>query len=90
MKKSLLPDRCSVKQKGRTCVNPPEFVISVATDTDEYMIGVTCEHHKNTLSERLAILQKEGKIPRGKINFDQLKAVGTDCIKGNPDDLIQL
>jgi hypothetical protein len=85
-----LPDRCSVKQGERLCPNPPEFVISVITDTDEYMIGVTCEHHKNSLSQRLHALQKEGKIPNGKINFAQLKAVGTDCIRGNPDDLIQL
>ena len=86
----MLPDRCSVKQKDRPCVNPPEFVISVVTSTDEYMIGVTCENHKNVLSGRLELLQKEGKIPNGKINFVKLKAVGTDCIKGNPDDLIQL
>ncbi|MFY9299816.1 MAG: hypothetical protein WAO91_01320 [Candidatus Nitrosotenuis sp.] len=86
----MLPDRCSVKQQGRMCQNPPEFVISVVSDADEYMIGVTCEHHKNGLSARLEALQKEGKIPNGKINFVQLKAVGTDCIKGNPDDLIQL
>lgn len=86
----MLPDRCSVKQKDRPCVNPPEFVISVVTNTDEYMIGVTCENHKNVLSGKLELLQKEGKIPNGKINFVKLKAVGTDCIKGNPDDLIQL
>jgi hypothetical protein len=86
----LLPDKCSVKQKGRPCVNPPEFVISVITDKDEYMIGVTCEHHKSALTKRLQVLQKDGKIPTGKINFAQLKAVGTDCIKGSPDDLIQL
>jgi hypothetical protein len=86
----LLPDRCSVKQKGIPCVNPPEFVISVVANADEYMIGVTCEYHKNNLSGRLEALQKEGKIPNGKINFLKLKAVGTDCIKGSPDDLIQL
>lgn len=86
----MLPDRCSVKQKGRQCVNPPEFVISVVANADEYMIGVTCEYHKNNLSGRLEALQKEGKIPNGKINFLKLKAVGTDCIKGSPDDLIQL
>jgi hypothetical protein len=60
------------------------------TNADEYMIGVTCESHKNVLSGKLESLQKEGKIPNGKINFVKLKAVGTDCIKGNPDDLIQL
>ena len=86
----MLPDRCSVKQKGRQCVNPPEFVISVTAHTDEYMIGVTCEAHKNILSEKLHTLQKEGKIPNGKIKFEKLKAVGTDCIKSSPDDLIQL
>lgn len=86
----MLPDRCSVKQKGRQCVNPPEFVISVVAAKDEYMVGVTCEMHKNTLSEKLGFLQKEGKIPNGKIKFEKLKAVGTDCIKANPDDLIQL
>jgi hypothetical protein len=85
-----LPVRCSVKQQGSLCPNPPEFVISVVADAGEYMIGVTCDHHKNDLSARLEALQKEGKIPNGKINFVQLKAVGTDCIKGNPDDLIQL
>ncbi|MEM3064908.1 MAG: hypothetical protein QW177_05995 [Candidatus Nitrosotenuis sp.] len=86
----MLPDRCSVKQDGKQCVNPPEFVISVKADSDEYMVGVTCEAHKNTLSEKLSLLQKEGKVPNGKINFERLKAVGTDCVKANPDDLIQL
>jgi hypothetical protein len=86
----LLPDRCSVKQKERRCVNPPEFVISVTADSGEYMVGVTCEAHKNALAEKLRSLQKEGKIPNGKIKFGKLKAVGTDCIKASPDDLIQL
>jgi hypothetical protein len=86
----LLPDRCSIKEKGRDCVNPPEFVISIAGNKDEYMVGVTCENHKNIISGKLETLQKEGKLPQGKINFVQLKAVGTDCIKANPDDLIQL
>ena len=36
-------------------------------------------------------LQKIGKIPEGILEFQKLKAVGTDCVKGNPDDvLIQL
>ncbi|MEM3172174.1 MAG: hypothetical protein QXE82_01400 [Candidatus Nitrosotenuis sp.] len=90
MSQIMLPDRCSVKQDGKQCVNPPEFVISVRADSDEYMVGVTCETHKNTLSEKLSLLQKEGKVPNGKINFERLKAVGTDCVKANPDDLIQL
>lgn len=87
---TLFPDRCSIKEKGRNCVNPPEFVISIATDKDEYMIGVTCEKHKEVFSGRLSHLQNGGKLPQGRINFTKLKAIGTDCIKASPDDLIQL
>ncbi len=86
----LLPDRCSVKEKGKDCVNPPEFVISVLEENDEYMVGVTCLKHKDRVSEKLQILQNEAKIPKGKIKFTELKSVGTDCIKSSPDDLIQL
>jgi hypothetical protein len=86
----LLPNRCSVKDKGKECVNPPEFVISVLEEKSEYMVGVTCLKHKDNVSEKLVILQNEGKIPKGKIKFTELKAVGTDCIRSDPDDLIQL
>ncbi len=86
----LLPDRCSVKEKGKDCVNPPEFVISVLEENDEYMVGVTCLNHKDRVSEKLNILQNEGKIPKGKIKFTELKSVGTDCVRSSPDDLIQL
>jgi len=86
----LLPDRCSVKEKGKDCVNPPEFVISVLEEIGEYMVGVTCLKHKDRVSEKLQILQNEGKIPKGKIKFTELKSVGTDCVRSSPDDLIQL
>jgi len=86
----MLPERCSVKQAGKQCVNPPEFVISVLVDTDEYMVGVSCQKHKEAVSEKLKILQSEDKIPKGKINFSGLKPVGTDCIRADPDDLLQI
>ena len=86
----MLPDRCSVKKEGKQCVNPPEFVISVVLDKDEYMIGVTCQKHKQAVSEKVKILQNEGKIPKGKVNFSGLKAVGTDCIRADPEDIIQI
>lgn len=86
----LLPDRCSIKEKGKDCVNPPEFVISVVETNDEYMVGVTCKNHKDRISEKLVILQQAGKMPQGKIKFSELRAVGTDCIRSDPDDLIQL
>lgn len=86
----MLPDRCSVKESGKDCVNPPEFVISVVDNSDEFMVGVTCNKHKENVSEKIQHLQQEKKIPNGKIKFTELKAVGTDCIKADADDLIQL
>ncbi|MBM2852486.1 MAG: hypothetical protein HW420_1033 [Candidatus Nitrosotenuis sp.] len=85
----MLPDRCSIKEKGRNCVNPPEFIISII-DKDEYMVVVTCERHKKIFSAKLESLQKEGKMPKGVINFSALKPVGTDCVKAHPDDLISI
>ena len=54
------------------------------------MVGVTCNGHKKTFFDKLTKLQKDGKVPNGTIRFTELKAVGTDCIRMDPDDLIQL
>lgn len=86
----MLPERCSVRENGRDCPMPPEFVISVKSDDGEYMVGVTCDGHKRMFGEKLGSLQKEGKVPQGAIHFEGLKPVGTACIKADPDDLIQL
>ena len=86
----MIPDRCSVKEAEKQCVNPPAFVISVIVGNDEYMVGVTCQKHKVAVTNKLTILQTQDKIPKGKINFSELKPVGTDCIKASPDDLIQI
>lgn len=77
-------------ESGKQCVNPPEFVVSVAVEKDEYMVGVTCNHHKQIVSGKIQSLQNEDKIPRGKISFSPLKAVGTDCIHGDQDDFVRL
>ncbi len=86
----MLPDRCSIKEQGRQCVNPPEFVISIVSEKDEYMVGVTCNKHRQTIHHKLGELQKSGAIPQGQIKFETLKPIGTDCIKTDPEDLIQL
>ena len=87
----MFPDRCSVKQNGRDCVNPPEYVVEIVHNDDSYMVGITCEKHKDVVAVKIGELQKIGKIPKGTLEFQKLKAVGTDCIKSNPDDvLIQL
>ncbi len=87
---TMLPDRCSVSESGKQCVNPPVFVVSIVDDKDEYMVGVTCGRHKQIVSGKIGILQKEGKIHSGKINFSILKAVGTDCAHGDMDDFVQI
>ena len=85
----MLPDRCSVTEKGKQCVNPPEFIVSIISDKDEYMVGVACEKHKQIVSAKIGILQNEGKIHDGKINFSPVKTVGTDCVHGDVDDFVQ-
>ena len=86
----MLPDRCSVMKEGKQCVNPPEFIVSIIDDKDEYMVGVTCGRHKQVVSGKVRFLQNQGKIHAGKINFSLVKTVGTDCVHGDMDDFIQI
>lgn len=86
----MLPDQCSVMEEGKQCVSPPEFIVSIIAEKDEYMVGVTCEKHKQIVSGKIGILQNEGKIQEGKISFSPVKAVGTDCIHGDADDFVQI
>jgi len=62
----------------------------VVSNNDEFMIGLTCEKHKESVSSKISSLQNDGKVPKGTVKFDNLKSVQTDCIRGDPDDLIQL
>ena len=86
----MLPDRCSVSEEGKPCVNPPEFIVSVINDTGQYMIGMTCLKHKQIVAIKVDNLQSKGQIRSGKIVFEALKSVGTDCIRGDPSDLLQI
>jgi hypothetical protein len=88
--KLVLPEHCSIREKGVDCPMPPEFIISIKVKGDEYMVGVTCDGHKKSFMDKLGVLQKEDKVPNGTISFTGLKAVGTDCIRMDPNDLIQL
>lgn len=78
-----------MKGKAQNCPMPPEFIISIKIRNEEYMIGVTCDGHKKTLFDKLTHLQKNGKVPKGMIRLSPLKAVGTNCIRMDPDDLIR-
>jgi len=56
----MLPDKCSVMKEGKQCVSPPEFIVSIIDDKDEYMVGVTCAKCKEIVSGKLGVLQNEG------------------------------
>ena len=86
----MLPDKCSIKEGTRDCFNPPEFVITVVSDNDEFMLGLTCQKHRVLVISKIESLQEQKKIPNGTIKFENLKSVKTDCVRGDPDDLIQL
>ena len=86
----LLPDKCSIREGTKDCVNPPEYVIEVVSNDGEFMLGITCEKHKAAVFLKIESLQNQGKVPKGIVKFENLKSVQTDCIRGDPDDLIQL
>lgn len=86
----MLPDRCSISRAGKRCPGPPEFVVSVTDGSDEYMIGVACEIHRDVIESKAAALQEKGLVPAGRIRLERLRAVGTDCVRGDPDDLISI
>ena len=76
---AVLPDRCSVAEDARQCVNPPRFIVSIVVDGGEYMVGVTCERHREVVAGKIRELQGRGRIRGGKVSFAPVKAVGTDC-----------
>ena len=61
----MLPDKCSIREGTKDCVNPPEFVITVVSDNDQFMLGLTCQKHKTQVLSKLESLQEQKKIPNG-------------------------
>jgi len=86
----LLPERCCAKVDGQECKLVPSHVVSVKSPEGEYMLAVVCDDHKSGLEARLIAMQKENKIPQGRIHFQTVKAVVTDCVMGINDDYIEL
>ena len=68
----------------------PSYVVSVASDQGEYMLAVVCDDHREALQGKLALMQQEEKIPRGKIRFESVKTVTTDCIVGMNEDYVDV
>ena len=86
----MFPDRCDILYNNVQCPNPPTYVVSVIHGDDEYMVGVACMEHKHVVSGKVARLQRFGAIPSGTVRFTELKPVGTDCIRGDPDDIVRI
>lgn len=86
----LLPEHCSAKVDGQECQLTPSYIVSVKSHEGEYMLAVVCDDHKSGLDARLVEMQRENKIPQGKIHFQPVKAVVTDCVMGMNEDYVEL
>jgi hypothetical protein len=86
----LLPEHCSAKVDGVECQLAPSYVVSVKSHEGEYMLAVVCDDHKGGIEIRLVEMQKENRIPQGKIHLQPVKAVATDCLMGINEDYIEL
>ncbi len=81
-----LPQRCSYVYNGIHCQFSPLYIVSIEGDgDDEYMITVVCEDHRAQMEVRLKALQHRNTIPQGKTKFQEIRMVGTDCVRGTAD-----
>jgi len=65
----MLPDKCSIREGNKDCVDPPAYVITVVSNNDEFMLGITCEKHKTSVFSKIKSLQSDGKIPKAQSNL---------------------
>jgi hypothetical protein len=86
----LLPESCSVKVDGVECKLPPTEVVSIQAKDGEYMVAVVCDDHRTGLEGRLRVLQKQGRVPEGKIHFQPVLPVVTDCVTGMEEDYVEI
>jgi hypothetical protein len=86
----LLPERCSIKVDGQECQLAPSFVVSVSAHDGEYMLAVVCDDHRVVMEGRLTDMQRERSIPQGRIIFQQVRMVTTDCVTGANEDYVDI
>lgn len=86
----LLPERCSIKIDGQECQLAPSFVVSVAAQDGEYMLAVVCDEHRAAMEGRLREMQNANRVPHGRIVFQQVKMVTTDCVTGVNEDYVDI
>lgn len=85
-----LPEHCSIRVGGEGCQLAPAYAVSVVAEDGEYMLAVVCEEHRDMLEARLGKMQYKGKVRKGRIKFDSVKTVVTDCVVGMNDDYVDL
>jgi hypothetical protein len=85
-----LPETCSFQDGKSACNLPPSFVVSVLSDGGEYMLAVACEEHKEEMEAKIAYQQDKGRIPKGKVRFEPVSIVTTDCVKGANEDYVDV
>jgi len=76
----MVPERCSIMVSGKVCIQPPSHIVSVLFEKEEYMIGLVCNDHILLMKRKAISMQKSGKINKGKIRFQKIKPVVTDCV----------
>ncbi len=76
----MIPERCSISIKGRTCTLLPSRIVSIISGDEEYMIGLVCSDHVLLMKTKALSMQNSGKLGMGKIKFQKIKPVMTDCV----------
>ena len=76
----MVPERCSIMIKGRICNMPPSHIVSILSDNEEYMIGLVCSDHISMMESKTTAMQNSGELGMGKIKFQKIKPVMTDCV----------
>jgi hypothetical protein len=76
----MVPERCSIMTKRRICIMPTSHIVSILSENEEYMIGLVCSDHILLMKSKTLSMQKSGKIDNGKIRFQKIKPVMTDCV----------
>ena len=59
---------------------PPSHIVSILSDNEEYMIGLVCSNHISLMESKATAMQNSGEINKGKIRFQKIKPVMTDCV----------
>jgi len=59
---------------------PPSHIVSILSENEEYMIGLVCNDHIPLMESKAITMQNSGKINKGRIRFQKIKPVMTDCV----------